>query len=108
MTPIIDLAGVEADAVQLRFASSWRPEFDDNYHQTANITVSFDGTDPVEVLLWESDSASVNYKPYATNEAVTVEIAVPEGAQNMVVTFGLYDAGNDWWWAIDNVDVVYY
>jgi concanavalin A-like lectin/glucanase superfamily protein len=105
-TPIIDLAGVAADAVQLRFASSWRPEFDDNYHQTANITVSFDGADPVEVLLWESDSASANYKPYATNEAVVVEIAVPEGAQNMVVTFGLYDAGNDWWWAIDNVDVV--
>jgi hypothetical protein len=107
-TPIIDLAGVAADTVQLRFASSWRPEFDDNYHQTANITVSFDGADPVEVLLWESDSASANYKPYATNEAVVVDIAIPEGAQNMVVTFGCYDAGNDWWWAIDNVDIVYY
>ena len=105
-TPIIDLAGVAADTVQLRFASSWRPEFDDNYHQTANITVSFDGADPVEMLLWESDSASPNYKPYATNEAVVVEIAVPEGAQNMVVTFGCYDAGNDWWWAIDNIDIV--
>ena len=105
-TPIIDLAGVTADTVQLRFASSWRPEFDDNYHQTANITVSFDGADPLEVLLWESDSASPNYKPYATNEAVVVEIAVPEGAQNMAVTFGCYDAGNDWWWAIDNVDIV--
>ncbi|MEZ6118097.1 MAG: PEP-CTERM sorting domain-containing protein [Pirellulaceae bacterium] len=23
----------------------------------------------------------------------------------MVVNFGLYDAGNDWWWAIDNVSV---
>ncbi|MCP4640694.1 MAG: hypothetical protein GY851_09690, partial [bacterium] len=44
----------------------------------------------------------------ATNEAVAVGITVPEGAQNMVVTFGLYDAGNDWWWAIDNVDVVCY
>lgn len=107
MTPIIDLAGVAADTVQLRFASSWRPEFDDNYHQTANIKVSFDGADPVEVLLWESDSASPNYKPYATNEAVIVEIAVPEGAQNMVLTFGCYDAGNDWWWAIDNIDIVY-
>ena len=107
-TPIIDLAAVEADIVQLRFASSWRPEFDDNYHQTANITVSFDGGEPVEVLLWESDSASPNYKPYATNETVAVGISVPEGAQNMVVTFGIYDAGNDWWWAIDNVEVVYY
>jgi hypothetical protein len=23
----------------------------------------------------------------------------------MVLTFGLTDAGNDWWWAIDNVHV---
>ena len=107
-TPIIDLAGVDADTVLLQFVSSWRPEFDDYYHQTANITVSFDGGDPLEVLLWESDSNSPNYKPYATNEAVGVGIAIPEGAQNMVVTFGLYDAGNDWWWAIDNVEVFYY
>ncbi|UCD53375.1 MAG: hypothetical protein JSW27_12140 [Phycisphaerales bacterium] len=107
-TPIIDLAGAASDALQLRFASSWRPEFDSYYHQTANITVSFDGGEPVEVLLWESDSESPNYKPYATNEAVAIGILVPEGAQNMVVTFGLFDAGNDWWWAIDNVEVVYY
>jgi hypothetical protein len=107
-TPVIDLTGVEANIVQLRFDSSWRPEFDDNYHQTANITVSFDGGEPIEVLLWESNSESPNYKPYATNEAVAVGIPLPEGAQNMVVTFGMYDAGNDWWWAIDNVEVVYY
>ena len=106
-TPIIDLAGVAADTLQLTFDSSWRPEFDDNYHQTANITVSFDGGDPVEVLLWESDSSSENFKDYATNEAVGVVIEKPEGATNMVVTFGLYDAGNDWWWAIDNVQIAY-
>ena len=23
----------------------------------------------------------------------------------MVLTFGLFDAGNDWWWAIDNIVV---
>ncbi|MGY8687722.1 MAG: hypothetical protein ACKVHP_08315, partial [Verrucomicrobiales bacterium] len=23
----------------------------------------------------------------------------------MVITFGMFDAGNDWWWAIDNIDV---
>jgi len=23
----------------------------------------------------------------------------------MVLTFGLFDAGNDWWWAIDNIEV---
>jgi len=87
------------------FDSSWRPEFDSNYHQTANITVSFDGGEPVEVLLWESDESSANYKPYATNETVTVDLQNPAGAMSAVLTFGLYDAGNDWWWAIDNVEV---
>ncbi len=107
-TPIIDLAGVEAGMLQLRFDSSWRPEFDNDYHQTAKITVSFDGGDPVEVLLWESDESSPNYKPYATNESIAVAIRKPADAQNMVVTFGLVEAGNDWWWAIDNVEITYY
>jgi hypothetical protein len=105
MTPEIDISGLEAGSVQVMFDSSWRPEFDSNYHQTANITASFDGGEPVEVLLWESDDASANYKPYATNETVAVDLQSPEGAQSVVLTFGLFDAGNDWWWAIDNVVV---
>ena len=84
---------------------SWRPEFDSNYHQTANVTASYDGGDPVEVLLWESDEASANFKPYATNETVIVELQNPAGSGSVVLTFGLFDDGNDWWWAIDNVAV---
>ena len=104
-TPPIDVSNVITDTLALTFASSWRPEYDSYYHQTANITVSFDGGDPVEILLWESDSSSANFKDYATNETVAVEIAKPDGAQSMVLTFGLFDAGNDWWWAIDNIEV---
>jgi len=105
-TPAIDISSAEAGTVQLKFDSSWRPEFDDNYHQTASITASFDGGDPIEVLLWESDEASPNYKPYATNETVIVDLGNPEGAASVVLTFGLFDAGNDWWWAIDNIQVI--
>ncbi|MBW7992675.1 MAG: LamG domain-containing protein [Planctomycetes bacterium] len=102
-TPEIGVFGLEA--LTLTFDSSWRPEFDSNYHQTANITASFDGGEPVEVLLWESDESSDNYKPYATNETVMVNLDAPAGAEKVVLTFGLFDAGNDWWWAIDNVEV---
>jgi len=105
-TPAIDISSADAGTVQLKFDSSWRPEFDSNYHQTASITASFDGGDPAEVLLWESDEASPNYKPYATNETVIVDLGNPEGAATVVLTFGLFDAGNDWWWAIDNVQVI--
>ena len=105
ISPAIDISGCQAGTVQLKFDSSWRPEFDDDYHQTANITASFDGAEPVVVLLWESDESSANYKPYATNETVTVDLQNPVGAKSVVLKFGLYDAGNDWWWAIDNVEV---
>ncbi len=104
-TPAIDIAGAEAGTLELKFDSSWRPEFDDNYHQTANITASFDGGEPVVVMLWESDESSANYKPYATNETVIVNLDNPAEAKKLVLTFGLFDAGNDWWWAIDNVEV---
>jgi len=104
-TPAIKISDAEPGTLELKFDSSWRPEFDDNYHQTASITASFDGGDPVEVMLWESDEASDNYKPYSTNETVVVALDAPEGAKKVVLTFGLFDAGNDWWWAIDNVEV---
>ncbi len=104
-TDEIALAGVDAGSVVLEFDSSWRPEFDDNYHQTVNITVSFDGGPEEEVLLWESDGASEFFKPDATDETVTLNIDNPAGAQSMVIKFGMFDAGNDWWWAIDNISV---
>ena len=105
-TASISLAGIASGTVVVDFDSSWRPEFDSNYHQTANITVSYDGAAPVEVLRWESDPASPNFHADAPNEHVTLGLNHPMGAAEMVLTFGLFDAGNDWWWAIDNLEVI--
>ena len=105
-TPPIDISGDEVGTVQLTFDSSWRPEYDSNYHQTANITASFNGAEPIEILLWESDPSSPNFKDdNSTNETITVALENPPWATSVVLTFGLYDAGNDWWWAIDNVKI---
>jgi hypothetical protein len=104
-TAAISLAAIAPDTVTLDFDSSWRREFDDNYHQTANITVSFDGGAAVEVLRWTSEPGDASFKSDATNEHVTLGINNPSGASQMVITFGLFDAGNDWWWALDNLDV---
>jgi hypothetical protein len=107
-TPAIDISEFEAGSVQLKFDSSWRPEFDGNYHQSAIITASFDGGEEVELLLWLSDPSSPNYKPESPeneNETVVLDLDPPPGATNMVLTFGMFDAGNDWWWAIDNIEV---
>ncbi|HNS21655.1 MAG TPA: hypothetical protein PKH24_14210 [Sedimentisphaerales bacterium] len=102
-TPAIDISAAKAGTIVLTFDSSWRPEYDSNYHQTANVKVTFDDGTTQLLLLWESDSSSPNFHTDQTNETVTIKIAPPTGAKTMVLTWGLYDAGNDWWWAIDNV-----
>ncbi|MFC1604928.1 LamG-like jellyroll fold domain-containing protein [Planctomycetota bacterium] len=104
-TTAIDILGVDTGTIELKFDSSWRPEFDDYYHQTGELAVSFDGGNWIQVFLWESDGSSPNFKPDATNETVTVSIDNPAGAQSMVLSFGMFNAGNDWWWAIDNLEV---
>ena len=100
-TPVISMNGAAEGTVVLRFDSSWRPED----LQTANITVSFDSGPDVEVLRWTSNSSDSTYKPDSTNETVSLPLNNPAGATNMQVKFGMTDAGNDWWWAIDNLEV---
>ena len=104
-TPPISLTGLSANTAVLSFDSSWRPEFDDNYHQSGNATVTFDGGDPIELFEWLSDPGSPNFKGEAIDERAIVPLNNPDGAQSMVITFGVFDAGNDWWWAIDNIEV---
>ena len=100
-TPSISLAGAAENTAQLRFDSSWLPEDT----QTAGVSISFDGGSAIELLRWTSVSGDSNFKPGNTNETVVLPINNPAGATNMTVEFGMTDAGNDWWWAIDNVEV---
>ena len=108
-TPVVSLEGVEANSVEVAFDSSWRDEaFDDGdgtNNQTATVTVQFDNDDPVEILRWESDSGSPDFKDDSENESVSLNINNPAGASSMRLTFGLTEAGNDWWWAIDNLEI---
>lgn len=104
-TPEISLEGVEANSLFLQFASSWRDEFDSSYQQSAEITASYDGGAPQQILLWLSDPSSPNFKDDVPNESIILDLENPAGAQTLVLNFRLFDAGNDWWWAIDNVTV---
>ncbi len=104
-TPAIDISAAKPGTLKVLFDSSWRPEFADYGEQTGNLKVSFDGGEPQELFLWLSDTASPKFKADATNEAVTIKIDAPAGARTMVLTFGLFNCGNNWWWAIDNVQV---
>jgi hypothetical protein len=121
---VVNLVGVDAASVAFQFDSSWRPEgFDDGNgtnNQTASIRVIYTvgGVEqaPVEVLRWDSDdginsgngSPSPFFKPDATNETVVLnasQLNIPVGATAARIEFGLLNAGNDWWWAIDNLSM---
>ncbi len=109
-TGAISLTGVSAGAAKLTFSSSWRAECcdegpDESNNPTASIQASYDGGTFVEVMRWESDESSPFYKPDTTNETVVVDLNNPTGAGNVKLKFGLLNAANDWWWAIDNVEV---
>lgn len=100
-TPEIDISSVDPGTIKVMFDSSWRP----SGQQNAHLTVSFDGARPVELLWWESGPTSRFYKPEAVSESVVLSLDSPPDAKTMVLTFGLFDGGNDWWWAIDSVRV---
>lgn len=101
-TPAISLTGILPNTVVLQFDSSWRPEPD----QKASVSVAFDGGAPAVARLFHSDPANADYKDdNSTNDRLSVPINNPEGAQTMVIVFRYFDAGNNWWWAIDNIKV---
>ena len=100
-SPVIDLTGGAGELLKVAFDSCWRDE-DDNL---AVVTVDFqDGNGPVEILRWESDDQSAFFHNDNTNESVIATIAIPAGATDAVVGF-YYEGGNDWWWAVDNIQV---
>ena len=113
-TPPIDISGAEPGGAILQFDSSWR--WEDT--QTAAVFASIDGGAPVEVYRWSSNTGSQNFKPDATNEIVSIGASVaasgqnnyafninPAGASTLQLTFDMPAAGNDWWWAVDNIRV---
>ena len=101
VTPTINISTSAANTLQLSFASSWRPED----VQEAVVTVSFDGGPEIELLRFTSDANDANYKADAVNESIVLDLANPAGAETMTLRFEMPQAGNDWWWAIDNIVV---
>ena len=99
-TPAIDMTNVTAGTAHLSFFSSWRDESD----QTALVEARFDGGEWIEVLRWTSDPDDANFHDDSTNEIVDVDIDNP-AASSMEVRFSYLDAANNWWWAVDSIQV---
>ncbi|WP_433222546.1 alkaline phosphatase family protein [Dactylosporangium sp. CS-047395] len=88
-------------ALYLGFASHYRQEG----NQKADVTVSFDGAAAGTVVHYGPNAADANGGGDAENAYVTRAVAVPAGATTARFAWRLYDAANNWYWAIDDVTV---
>ncbi|MBY0313504.1 MAG: alkaline phosphatase family protein [Phycisphaerales bacterium] len=100
-TPAIPLAGLRLSTLKLMLDSSWRPE----QNQTATITARFNTGTPVELLRWTS-TPGPTFKGDATNETLVLDVPAPAGATSVVFDFAMTDAENNWWWAVDNIELI--
>ena len=119
ITPPINIKGAAAKSLVLTLDSSWRPEDT----QSAEITVSFDGGKEERILFFESVGVDAGAHTLVTiptlgmdeedikdgeqiNETLEIPIDNPANAAEVVISFGVIEAQNDWWWAIDNIQLV--
>ncbi|MFZ4574269.1 MAG: hypothetical protein ACOYN0_07710 [Phycisphaerales bacterium] len=100
-TPAIDISGRNGDLLVLSFDSSWRWESG----QTVTLVARYNTGEVIEVLRWESDTFSQFFKPDAVNERVVLPLVVFNNLASSVTLEFNYDAGNNWWWAVDNISV---
>ncbi|MEM7383715.1 MAG: LamG-like jellyroll fold domain-containing protein [Verrucomicrobiota bacterium] len=97
VSPSFDVTSAAGGIARLSFDFSWRPWG----NQTGNVTLVFDDGDPQEVFRLDTATTTDDM----TNESETLLLPIPADATTAVLRFGMFDAGNDWFWAIDNVVV---
>ena len=119
ITPPIKIKGAAAKSLVLTLDSSWRPEDPQN----GEITVSFDGDKEEQILFFKSVGIDAGAHTLVTiptlklkeekindgeqiNETLEIPIDNPAGVAEMTISFGVIDAQNDWWWAIDNIELI--
>jgi hypothetical protein len=108
VAPVINLTGVSSDSVKINFDSSFRPYSlapDMNPGMTGLVDVSFDGgTSWTNLLTLDVLTSGPNSTLDRADESVSLDVANP-GSGEMLIRFGMVNAGNDWWWAFDNLEV---
>ena len=101
-TPEISLAGVEAEKISLSFDSSYRPY----PTMVGKVEVSFDsGGNWDELLLLNDDTVEGGTSSLSRANATEVLEVNNPGEGTVMFRWVMEDAGNDWWWAIDNIRV---
>jgi MYXO-CTERM domain-containing protein len=97
-TPAVDLSGLAPGSVTISFDSFWRNE----ETQKGSLGVSYDGGATFEILKAYDSAALAD--GLVIDEHLDIAVNNP-GSGSMVFEFAYTDASNDWWWAIDNVNI---
>jgi hypothetical protein len=102
-TPTINTAGVPANSLRLNFDSSFRP-YDG---MTGLVDVSFNGGTTFSNVLTLNTASTPggDSSLQRADEAISLLLNNPGTGGGLVVRFGMTTAGNDWWWAVDNISV---
>ena len=95
-TPAIDLTGIVPNSAVIEFDSFWRNEVT----QIGTLDVSFDGGMTYANLLTYDSSLLPDGQ--VIDERPNFALSNP-GSGTLQFRFGLSEASNDWWWAIDDV-----
>jgi len=99
--PPIALSSVTPNTLAMTFNSSFRP-YD---AMTAKVDVSFDnGSTFTNLLTYDGANSGGDSSLTRVDEDVTLNINNP-GTGTALVQFSMSEAGNDWWWAVDNVQI---
>ena len=102
ITPPIKIKGAAAKSLVLTLDSSWRPEDTQN----GEIIVSFDGDKEEHILFFKSVGIDAGAHTLVTIPTLKLKEDNPAGVAEMTISFGVVDAQNDWWWAIDNIKLI--
>ncbi|RGD56553.1 hypothetical protein DR950_00960 [Kitasatospora xanthocidica] len=88
------------DTLHLAFDSHYRQEAP----QKASVTAVFDNGTETRLLAYSSDATgNDNAGKDVQNTRITRSLAVPAGARSVTLRFRMYDAGNNWYWAVDHI-----
>ena len=101
----ISLHQYDARTLEIEFYAEFRVEDT----QRGVVEVSFDGGNTWQMLLdIDSDSGQYASGDYANQEPALYTAGVDftgVPSESMILRFGCIEAGNDWWFAIDNIKV---
>lgn len=103
-TPPISLDGINTNSLRLEFDSSYRPE--DPGTSFGRVYVSFDGGAFTQLSEFSTANTPGGVGSLSrVNDHLVYNLDNATTQKSVQFRWGYEEAGNDWWWAIDNISV---